>query len=187
MKSTTIWMCWREGWGPGGSSSTNSRAREALSVLLSGSAYWGPRGSTIQRNTLTFVSIWSIIWEMWLISCSMALRSSTSRPGGRFGACAWVKSGRLSALAATSLPPPALRETHHAEKQYRVLPPKSKGNTELIVLRGLAGNWRDFVSPQHDFKPILGHLSFMLFSYMLFLSHIRHQHCCFTNEPGTYM
>lgn len=115
MKSTKICVCWRKGWAPGCSSSTDNRAREALSVLLSGSAYWGPRGSTIQRNTLTLVSIWSIMWEMRPISRSMALRSSRSSPDGRFGFC---RSGRLSARAATSLPPPALRKTRHGEKKY---------------------------------------------------------------------
>ncbi|TNN65117.1 hypothetical protein EYF80_024626 [Liparis tanakae] len=49
------------GWCPGCSSSTESRPREALSVLLSGSVYCGPWGCTIQRITLTFISMSSIM------------------------------------------------------------------------------------------------------------------------------
>lgn len=106
--STRTWRRVHGDWFPGCSSSTESRAREALSGLLTGSGYCGPWGSTIQRSTLTFFSMSSIMRSMRQISCSMMPCSWISRPAAGTWLSAWFRSGRLSARAATSLPPPVI-------------------------------------------------------------------------------
>lgn len=160
--STKMRLCWL--WGcdldPGRSSSMETRAKEALSVLLTGSVYWGPRGSTVHRRTLTFVSMSSIMRSIWLISRSMVLRSSVSRAVGRVWVWAWFRSGTLSARAVTSLPPPVEANSNRWHELQECVTPK---------------DLKPSVSPQHMSRE---RLSYYHTTAQCVFNYLRCSHLC---------